>query len=578
MLGRLRTVVVLAALAVAAASAGVFSLPPLDRDEARFAQASVQMAESGDYVRIYFQDQPRNKKPAGIYWLQATAVKTFSDPDARAIWAYRLPSVLGLVIAVLATYWAGCILAGRTAGFAGAAFLAVSVLAGVEGGIAKTDAMLLGMTTLAMASLAALYERKSAGVALLFWIAMAFGVLIKGPITPMVAGLTILVLMLIDRKAGWLMRVFWSPGLVIAVALVGGWIYLVQTATDGAFLAEALGQDLAPKLVSGHESHGAPPGAYLIMLPFLFFPGVLFLLPGLMATLKAFFRPYSDHEAAGLRFLGAWAIPSWIVFELLPTKLAHYVLPLYPALALMAGAAVAALMRRRILVMSKLVSVLLFAAVGGAYAAAIILLPDLIASGVLIDPDFDRLSETAQSIPPLRLLLPGVIAGVLLLAPLFLWRAPMAVVWLVIAVGLGFHWQTRAVLLPSIEPLWVSARISEELAAQSLHPRLSPLAKPPLVSAGYAEPSLVFLTDTGTVLTDGVEAARLAGAEIGRATLVESREREAFEAELEAIGANAVIMVEIDGVNYSIGEPVSIAIYRTTERARNPIDADSALR
>ncbi|NIR59012.1 MAG: glycosyltransferase family 39 protein, partial [Gammaproteobacteria bacterium] len=153
MIGRLRTIAALAALAVAAAVAGL-ALPPLDRDEARFAQASAQMIESGDYIRITFQDEARNKKPAGIYWLQAAAVQTFSSPEARAIWAYRLPSVLGLVIAVIATYGAGCLIVGRRAAFAGAGLLAVTVLAGAEAGIAKTDAMLMGVTAVAMAALA----------------------------------------------------------------------------------------------------------------------------------------------------------------------------------------------------------------------------------------------------------------------------------------------------------------------------------------------------------------------------------------------------------------------------------------
>ena len=54
---------------------GFFEIPPLDRDEARFAQAAKQMIETGDYVDIRFQDEVRYKKPVGIYWLQAAAVK-----------------------------------------------------------------------------------------------------------------------------------------------------------------------------------------------------------------------------------------------------------------------------------------------------------------------------------------------------------------------------------------------------------------------------------------------------------------------------------------------------------------------
>ncbi|HWX82550.1 MAG TPA: glycosyl transferase, partial [Xanthobacteraceae bacterium] len=50
---------------------GFFNIPPIDRDEARFAQATKQMVETGDFVDIRFQDDVRYKKPVGIYWLQS---------------------------------------------------------------------------------------------------------------------------------------------------------------------------------------------------------------------------------------------------------------------------------------------------------------------------------------------------------------------------------------------------------------------------------------------------------------------------------------------------------------------------
>jgi len=69
---------------------GFFNIPPVDRDEARFAQATKQMLEAGDYIDIRFQDEVRYKKPVGIYWLQAAVVKTAEGlgvPEARAtIW------------------------------------------------------------------------------------------------------------------------------------------------------------------------------------------------------------------------------------------------------------------------------------------------------------------------------------------------------------------------------------------------------------------------------------------------------------------------------------------------------------
>src|SRR5476649_1199923 len=69
-----------------------FQIPPVDRDEARFAQATKQMVERGEYVDIRFQDEVRYKKPVGIYWLQAAVVKAgeaFGMKDARTtIWLY----------------------------------------------------------------------------------------------------------------------------------------------------------------------------------------------------------------------------------------------------------------------------------------------------------------------------------------------------------------------------------------------------------------------------------------------------------------------------------------------------------
>jgi 4-amino-4-deoxy-L-arabinose transferase-like glycosyltransferase len=86
---------------------GFFTIPPVDRDEARFAQATKQMVESGDYVDIRFQEDVRYKKPVGIYWLQSAAVETASAlglPRAELrIWVYRLPSLIGAIGAVLMT-------------------------------------------------------------------------------------------------------------------------------------------------------------------------------------------------------------------------------------------------------------------------------------------------------------------------------------------------------------------------------------------------------------------------------------------------------------------------------------------
>ena len=68
---------------------GLTTLPPVDRDEARFVQATRQMLESQDFVLIRFQNKPRHKKPIGIYWLQAAAVKMTGSSQANHVWPYR---------------------------------------------------------------------------------------------------------------------------------------------------------------------------------------------------------------------------------------------------------------------------------------------------------------------------------------------------------------------------------------------------------------------------------------------------------------------------------------------------------
>ena len=84
---------------------GLASMPPIDRDEPRFVQATKQMVETGDYVEIRFQDASRYQKPIGIYWLQSAAVALSGEGAAAPIWVYRLVSALGIAIAFVTDPW-----------------------------------------------------------------------------------------------------------------------------------------------------------------------------------------------------------------------------------------------------------------------------------------------------------------------------------------------------------------------------------------------------------------------------------------------------------------------------------------
>jgi 4-amino-4-deoxy-L-arabinose transferase-like glycosyltransferase len=183
-----------ALIVLIAALPGLVRVPTLDRDEARFAQSSAQMLESGDVVDPRFQDEPRDKKPVGINWLQAVAVKLVSNEEARGIWAYRLPSLLGGMAAAAACVWGAQAfyrpLRAASAGVVlGSGFLLTS-----EAFIAKTDAVLCAAVTLAMAGFAHIYAASRRGAAtgawprVALWGGLALGLLVKGPVAPLVVG------------------------------------------------------------------------------------------------------------------------------------------------------------------------------------------------------------------------------------------------------------------------------------------------------------------------------------------------------------------------------------------------------
>jgi len=177
--------ILLALLTLAMVLPGLSSLPVIDRDEARFAQASMQMAESNDLMNIRFQDEARNKKPAAAYWAQTAMIKTVSRDGEQRLWAQRLPSVFAALITILVLYWGGLRMVGRNASLLAAALLATSIIFVFEGHIAKTDALLCASTTTIFACLGRLRlgstgRREIWG----FWIALGASIMIKGPIGP----------------------------------------------------------------------------------------------------------------------------------------------------------------------------------------------------------------------------------------------------------------------------------------------------------------------------------------------------------------------------------------------------------
>jgi 4-amino-4-deoxy-L-arabinose transferase-like glycosyltransferase len=540
-----RAALFLVAFSLLAFLPGFFQIPPVDRDEARFAQATKQMVESGDYVDIRFQDEVRYKKPVGIYWLQALAVKVadaLSVPDAhKTIWLYRIPSLIGAIGSVLLTYWAALAFVSRRATILAAVMLGSSILLGVEARLAKTDAMLLLTLIAAMGAMGRIYlaeQRAQASaasgwtLAAIFWTAVAGGVLLKGPLILMLVGLTAAPLIIFDRSARWLLKLRPAAGIAWMVILTLPWFAAILSRSGGTFLTESLVKDLFAKVASGQETHGAPPGYYLLLFWATFWPA---------APLAALAAPavWAARREAGVRFLLAWIVPSWIVFEVVVTKLPHYVLPLYPAIAILAAGALDAgvLSRKRWLVR------------GAAwwFAMPVILCLTGIVGAIYVGRQFDLLSWPFAA----GAMILGLLAWRLYEADgaeTSLLRAAAASVLVAFAV--------YGVIFPSLMTLFPSVTLARVL-------QQADCGKPVAIAAGFHEPSLVFLAGTDTVLADGAAAADFLRQGECRFAFIDARQERSFGRRAEVIGLRYARGPRIDAFAINGGRAITIAVFRS---------------
>lgn len=459
-------------------------VPPIDRDESRYAQATRQMLETGNFLDPRFQNHPRYVQPAGAYWTQAAAVSLLGDPAQRLIWPHRVPSWLAGIAAVALTCAIGARLLGPIAGLAGSALLASSLLFNFEARIATTDATLLAFVVLAQWALLAIWQARdgpdsSRLRAAVFWAAVGCSIMVKGPIGAAWVGLTGLGLSASGRDWRWLRRLHPLWGAALMAAIVLPWMIAIAIRTDGAFFEQALGHNMLAKLSHGQESHWAPPGYYLAIFAAMFWPGSLLAASVVPAVWRARSTP-------SVRFLLCWVIPAWLLFEMVPTKLPQYVLPAYPGLALLCVSVVPAIPQRR---WERWV----FAAARAVWVAVGLA---VVLGGPLL------LWRCSTGLRPL-VWLAAFVEIILLSAMARTARSGGTLTAVAFGVGASAIFQavTFGVVLPALTPIWISPRVAALVAASSQCNR------PTLVSASYSEPSLVFLLGTQTLLVDPVSAA-----------------------------------------------------------------------
>ncbi len=517
---------------------GQAALPLTDRDEARYVIASQQMLATGDFIEPRNLDEPRWKKPIGIYWLQ-TAAATLSGHGVEApLWVWRLPSALGILAAALLTLWAVRPLVGPGGAAVAGLVVAASAVTAAEGHIAKTDAALLAFIVLAQGALIRALDRPpELGFAwphALFWTAIAGGVLVKGPIILLVVGGTLFWLTLTGLSIDPLRRTRAWPGVLLFAALTLPWFLAIGVATDWGFYAESLGRDFLGKVDGAAEGHVGIPGYYLATVWVTFWPWAPLALLALPLA-------WTQRRTEAVRFLSGWIIPTWVVFEVATTKLPHYVMPTLPAFGALIGLWLVAGAPVR--------PALWWVAAALSLAGALVLAAAAIGAPLWF--------EGAPVWTAVALALAGL--GPALLAAIALGRGlPRAAAVLGLAAGALLLPALLREALPRLDSLFLSPRMA------ALDARFDACAPFPLVTTGYEELSLAFYAglDTRLLNSSGAEAM-LADPAPGARVFLPLEEGERLAA---ANGGAIHLLGTVEGINYNAGpDPIVMGLFALTD-------------
>jgi 4-amino-4-deoxy-L-arabinose transferase-like glycosyltransferase len=324
---------------------GTWSLPLIDRDEPRFAEASREMIERGNYIVPYFNNQLRLDKPPLTYWAQVSSYRVFGENDFAA----RFPSAIAAALTALLIFVWGRRMGGEKLGWWAAIIFTLSLQTFVHAKAAVADMWLVLFMTLAHWAGYELFQRsmldQGAAVSrppwaiwkspfLVFYLALALGFLAKGPIawTPL---LTVAVVIIYTRDWQLLRRFKFVGGILLTLLAVALWGIPALIQTHCEFFSIGIGRHVIGRSLTTMEGHGASSlGVYVLLLPFYFvtvfvsfFPWSI-KLPWLTKTL--WHRRDSKDDYL---FIGTAII--FVIFTLVSTKLPHYTLPAFPLLALL---------------------------------------------------------------------------------------------------------------------------------------------------------------------------------------------------------------------------------------------------
>lgn len=508
-----------------------------DRDEPRFARATVEMVESGNYLVPTFNGRLRPDKPILIYWLMSLPVRLLGPTEL----ACRFFSAVGTALSCLLTFAIGRKLLGAKAGLWAMAILASSMMVLYIGGAATADAILLPCM---ISAVAIFVSEIGSGVHLwqtvLMGVALGLALLAKGPVglLPIVVIVaTVWLSREVRADAGRYLRQL-GFATVIGILIFLAWAIPANNATGGQFLSLGIGHHVLGRAIEPLEHHG---GDFLLYLPYYlpvivigFFPWTLYL-PG------AFLALYRG-RIGGLpcrALLISWMLSVFIIMTLVITKLPHYVLFIWPAMALAVAGTILAEERNALSAQEQVWlrrGVWLFAPVAAAGAL-----------GLIVGPWFAQIQALRWS---------GLVSGIVLLGIAIIairqqFAKGSAASAKVVVVGMAvLQIPILFGVLPAIEQLKLSPAIARAVKAKTTE-------ETPVATYGYGEPSLNFyvgrriehLQDENAVIA-WVRQAQPGVLVIPRDVLAEIQQRHELPA-LEEIASKK-------GLNYSKGTELEL--------------------
>jgi 4-amino-4-deoxy-L-arabinose transferase-like glycosyltransferase len=314
---------------------GTWSLPLIDRDEPRFAEASREMIERGNYVVPYFNDQYRFDKPPLTYWAQVASYRVLGENDFAA----RFPTVIAAAMVALAIFAWGSRLGGNRVAWWAALIFTLSLQVFAHGKAAVADMWLVLFVTMAHRAGYELIDAKQTLNAQrrwwwIFYVSIALAFLAKGPIA-FIPLLTLAALKFFDRSAQLGKRFAFVRGIALMLAIISFWAVPALIRTNGEFLRIGIGRHVIGRSFGAMEGHGSNSFAvYLLLLPFYFVTVFAGFFPWSIKLPWLYKRLRASRDQIDL-YLLAGAVITFAIFTLVKTKLPHYTLPAFPLLSLL---------------------------------------------------------------------------------------------------------------------------------------------------------------------------------------------------------------------------------------------------